>query len=176
MRRIALHRRAVKYLRSMPRDRQIQIVQALEQIAALQNLGDHPNIKVLSGEFAGWFRLRTGVYRSIVQSRWEDTEEVLYVDSLDLVATPIEVIRRIAGLEVGWVKKPWKGCFFAGSTRALACNFQRPAGNRRLIQWTNSIVMCAVHAARARHGTREGACSPRRAYRVAMTSTVKPLR
>lgn len=52
--------------------------------------------------------------------------------------------------------------FFAGSTRALACNFQRPAGNRRLTWWTGSIVRCAVHAARARHGTREGACSPRR--------------
>ena len=64
----------------MPRDRQVQIVQALEEIAALQNLSDHPNIKALSGEFAGWFRLRTGVYRSIVQPRREDTDEVLYID------------------------------------------------------------------------------------------------
>jgi mRNA-degrading endonuclease RelE of RelBE toxin-antitoxin system len=80
MRRIALHRRAVKSLRGMPRDRQLQIVQALEEIAALKNLSDHPNIKALSGEFTGWFRLRTGVYRSIVQPRREETTEILYVD------------------------------------------------------------------------------------------------
>jgi mRNA-degrading endonuclease RelE of RelBE toxin-antitoxin system len=80
MRRITLHRRAVKYLRCMPRDRQAQLVQALEEIAAVQNLGEHPHIKALSGEFAGWFRLRTGVYRSIVQPRQENADEVLYVD------------------------------------------------------------------------------------------------
>jgi mRNA-degrading endonuclease RelE of RelBE toxin-antitoxin system len=80
MRRIVLHRRAVKYLRGMPRDRQIKVIQALEQIATFQNLGDHPNIKALSGEFTGWFRLRTGVYRSIVQPRREEKEEILYVD------------------------------------------------------------------------------------------------
>ena len=80
MRRIVLHRRAIKSLRGMPRKRQAQIVQALEEIAALQNLGDHPNIKALSGEFAGGFRLRTGVYRSIIQPCREDPDEVLYVD------------------------------------------------------------------------------------------------
>jgi mRNA interferase RelE/StbE len=80
MRRIVLHRRAVKYLRCMPRERQAQLVQALEEIAALQNPCEHPNIKALSGEFAGWFRLRTGVYRSIIQPRVEDADDVLYVD------------------------------------------------------------------------------------------------
>lgn len=82
MRRIVLHRRAVKNLRGLPRDRQIQVVQALEEIAALQNLSDHQNIKALSGEFAGWLRRRTGVYRSIVQPRREDADEVLYVDCI----------------------------------------------------------------------------------------------
>jgi mRNA-degrading endonuclease RelE of RelBE toxin-antitoxin system len=80
MRRIVLHRRAVKYLRCVPRDRQKQIIEALEEIAAAQNLGEHPQVKALSGEFSGWFRLRTGVYRSIVQPRQEDADEVLYVD------------------------------------------------------------------------------------------------
>ncbi|MEI6175474.1 MAG: hypothetical protein WCS43_01165 [Verrucomicrobiota bacterium] len=55
-------------------------MQALEEIAAVKNLGEHTHIKALSGEFTGWFRLRTGVYRSIVQPRKEDAEEVLYVD------------------------------------------------------------------------------------------------
>jgi mRNA-degrading endonuclease RelE of RelBE toxin-antitoxin system len=67
MRRIVQHRRAVKSLRGMPLDRQVQIVQALEEIAAVQNLREHPHTKARSGEFAGWFRLPTGVYRSIVQ-------------------------------------------------------------------------------------------------------------
>lgn len=80
MRRIALHRRAVKYLRGMPRNRQLQLVQALEEISTLQSLTDHPNVKALSGEFIGWFRLRTGIYRSIVQTRKGESEEVLYVD------------------------------------------------------------------------------------------------
>ena len=80
MRRIVLHRRAVKYLRCMPHDRQLQIVQALEEIAAMPNLSVHPRVKALSGEFAGWFRLRSGVYRSIVQPRQNDADEVLYVD------------------------------------------------------------------------------------------------
>jgi hypothetical protein len=47
MRRIVLHRRAVKSLRGMPRDRQAKIVQALEEIAAVQNLGEHPIIPAL---------------------------------------------------------------------------------------------------------------------------------
>jgi hypothetical protein len=46
----------------------------------VENPGEHPHIKALSGEFAGGFRLRTGVYRSIVQPRQEDADEVLYVD------------------------------------------------------------------------------------------------
>ena len=80
MRRIVLHRRAVKYLRSMPRDRQAQIVKALEEVAARENLTAHANVKALTGEFTGWFRLRTGVYRSIIEPRREDSEEILYVD------------------------------------------------------------------------------------------------
>ncbi|MGL5017959.1 MAG: hypothetical protein ACRDBP_07490 [Luteolibacter sp.] len=46
MRRITLHRRAVKYLRCMPRERQPQLVQALEEIAAVQNLGEHPYLGI----------------------------------------------------------------------------------------------------------------------------------
>lgn len=80
MRRVVLHRRAVKSLRGIPRERQIQIVEALEEVSALQNITDHPNLKPLSGEFSGWFRLRTGSYRSIVQPRREKAEEILYVD------------------------------------------------------------------------------------------------
>ena len=79
MREIVLHRRAEKNLSRMPRPRQIQMLTALEEIAALGNISDHPNIRALSGELAGWFRLRVGVYRAILQPREIKAAEVLYV-------------------------------------------------------------------------------------------------
>ena len=64
----------------MPRERQLQLVLDLEELAALQKLTEHPNVKLLTGEFAGWFLLRAGVYRAIFQPRREDGDEILYVD------------------------------------------------------------------------------------------------
>lgn len=80
MRRVVLHRRAAKYLRCMPRERQVEIVQDIEEVASLANVADHPNVRQLSGEFSGWFRLRCGAYRAILQPRTEDREEILYID------------------------------------------------------------------------------------------------
>lgn len=80
MRRISLHRRAVKYLRRMPRERQVEVVRALEDLAALPKPADHPNVRPLAGEFSGWFRLRVGAYRAIVQARKEGADETIYVD------------------------------------------------------------------------------------------------
>jgi mRNA-degrading endonuclease RelE of RelBE toxin-antitoxin system len=80
MRRIIFHRRAEKYLLRMPRIRQIQILRDLEQLAALNDPEDHSSVKALSGSYANWFRLRTGVYRSIFQLREEEAEKVLYID------------------------------------------------------------------------------------------------
>ncbi|NOY00825.1 MAG: hypothetical protein GXP30_14010 [Verrucomicrobia bacterium] len=48
MRPIVFHRRADKYLDRMPRDRQIQIITALEEVAALEDILQHPNIKIMS--------------------------------------------------------------------------------------------------------------------------------
>ena len=79
MREIVLHRRAEKNLSRMPRHRQIQMLAALEEVADLANISEHPNIRALSGELAGWFRLRVGVYRAILQPRKVDPSEVLYV-------------------------------------------------------------------------------------------------
>ncbi len=64
----------------MPRDRQIQIITALEEVAALEDILQHPNIKIMSGGLAGWYRLRVGVYRSILQLRIVKDDEVIYVD------------------------------------------------------------------------------------------------
>ena len=76
MRTVKLHRRAVKYLRRMPRERQQQMVLALEDVAKLKKIADHPGVKPLVG-MHGWFRLRVGGYRAILQAR---EEAILYVD------------------------------------------------------------------------------------------------
>lgn len=51
----------------MPPNRQRQMVNALEEVADLEDIEDHPNVRQLHGEFAGWYRLRAGVYRAILQ-------------------------------------------------------------------------------------------------------------
>ncbi len=80
MRRIVLHRKATRYLRRMPRDRQRQMVKALEEVAACDDIEGHPNVRSLSGAYAGRCRLRVGVYRAILVLGVESGEDVLYVD------------------------------------------------------------------------------------------------
>lgn len=79
MRRIILHRRATRYLRRMPRERQTQMVAALEEVAGLDDISTHPGIRKLTGQ-DGWYRLRVGVYRAILQPREDGQVEVLFVD------------------------------------------------------------------------------------------------
>jgi mRNA-degrading endonuclease RelE of RelBE toxin-antitoxin system len=79
MRRVVLHRRATRYFRRMPRDRQVQMVAELEEVAALAAINTHPNIRSMTGQI-GWFRLRVGVYRAVLQSRDEDEQAILYVE------------------------------------------------------------------------------------------------
>jgi mRNA-degrading endonuclease RelE of RelBE toxin-antitoxin system len=78
MRRIKLHRRATRYLRRMPQDRQGQMVRALEEVAALDDLNSHPNIRSLTGQ-SDCFRLRVGIYRAILQPQ-DGEDPILYVD------------------------------------------------------------------------------------------------
>lgn len=79
MRRIVLHRRATRYLRRMPRDRQGQMIAALEEIAALNDITTHPGIRKLTNQ-DGWYRLRVGVYRAILKPQGAGEVEVLFVD------------------------------------------------------------------------------------------------
>lgn len=79
MRRIILHRRATRYLRRMPRDRQAQMVTALEEVAGLDDISTHPGVRKLTNQ-DGWYRLRVGVYRAILQPREDGEVEVLLVD------------------------------------------------------------------------------------------------
>ncbi len=80
MRKIKLHRRATKYFRRMPRDRQLQMVADLEEVAALPDIAEHPNISHMQGNPQGWFRLRVGSYRAVLQPQDDPPEPILYVD------------------------------------------------------------------------------------------------
>jgi len=82
MRAIVLHRRAARYLCRMPRDRAVQVRDALREVAALANIADHPSIKLMSGEMAGWSRLRVGSYRAILHVTVFEIDEVLYVGAI----------------------------------------------------------------------------------------------
>jgi mRNA-degrading endonuclease RelE of RelBE toxin-antitoxin system len=82
MRAIVFHRRAARYLGRMPRDRAVQVRDALREVAGLANIADHPDIKRMSGQMAGWSRLRVGSYRAILQVTVIEIDEVLYVDAL----------------------------------------------------------------------------------------------
>jgi mRNA-degrading endonuclease RelE of RelBE toxin-antitoxin system len=66
----------------MPRDRAIQVRDALREVAALANIADHPGIKLMSWEMAGWSRLRVGSYRAMLQVTVIESDEVLYVGSI----------------------------------------------------------------------------------------------
>ncbi len=80
MRKMLLHRRASGYLRRMPAPRREQMLVALDEVAALDNIGNHANVRAMSGDFSGWYRLRVGVYRALLKPEKRESEEVLYVD------------------------------------------------------------------------------------------------
>ncbi|MBX3740677.1 MAG: hypothetical protein KF712_06790 [Akkermansiaceae bacterium] len=82
MRAVVFHRRAARYLSHMPRDRAMQLRDALREVAGLPNIADHPNIKQMKGDMAGWSRLRVGSYRAILQVTIIEIDEVLYVDAI----------------------------------------------------------------------------------------------
>ena len=82
MRAISFHRRAARYLARMPRDRAIQVKDALKEVAELEEIASHSSIKSMSGEMANWSRLRVGGYRAILKVSEVGGKEVLYVDTL----------------------------------------------------------------------------------------------
>jgi mRNA interferase RelE/StbE len=82
MRAIIFHRRAARYLSRMPRDRAVQIRDALREVANLPNINDHSNVKPMSGQLTGWSRLRVGSYRAILQVTFVEIDEVIYVDAI----------------------------------------------------------------------------------------------
>ena len=82
MRAIVFHRRAARYLRRMPRDRAAQVRDALREVAELTDISIHSDIKTMRGGMEGWYRLRIGRYRAILQVTLVEVDEVLYVDAI----------------------------------------------------------------------------------------------
>ena len=82
MRSIVFHRRAASYLSRMPLDRSAKVRDALVEVAALNNITSHQGIKQMSGGMTGWFRLRIGSYRAILQVTITEAGELLYVDAI----------------------------------------------------------------------------------------------
>lgn len=82
MRNIIFHRRAAKYLGKMPKERAAQVRDALQEVAALDDIAAHPNVKQMSGNMTGWTRLRVGGYRAILQVTIIKVDEVIYVDAI----------------------------------------------------------------------------------------------
>ena len=78
MSRVILHRHAAKYLKRLPKDQKQRIKSLLTQLE--QSPLDHPNVKKMAGEWAGYQRLRSGNLRIIF---WFDVEEdIVYVDHI----------------------------------------------------------------------------------------------
>jgi mRNA-degrading endonuclease RelE of RelBE toxin-antitoxin system len=83
VRDIQLHRRhAARYLKKIPKKRQVQIVAALEEVASLKDIRTHPAIKELSGDVEGVYRLRVGSYRVLLRLIKENQIEVIFVDRI----------------------------------------------------------------------------------------------
>ena len=70
MRRVQFHRRAAAYLRRMAPARRDQVLDAIEEVAALGDSTSHVNVRSLRGE-GQWYRLRVGSYRAVLQPREE---------------------------------------------------------------------------------------------------------
>jgi len=66
----------------MPKDRQIEIRDALREVAELEDIGTHPSVIQMKGSSGAWSRLRVGGYRAVLQVAVMKDDEVLFVDFL----------------------------------------------------------------------------------------------
>ena len=79
MRVVQYHRHAVRSLRRMPVERKDQILTGITEIAALDDPLSHVDVRRMSGDWAGCFRLRVGSYRTIFRLINVDQTEVFEV-------------------------------------------------------------------------------------------------
>ena len=78
MSKIIVHRRAVNYLKKLPKDRKNRIKKALKQVGKDPLV--FPGVIQMAGEWAGYHRIRLGNIRVIF---WFDEEnDIVYVDHI----------------------------------------------------------------------------------------------
>ena len=80
MREIALHRKADKSLDRIPEQRRDQIFMSIEEVARLDDVLEHVNVKKLSGNLSEQYRLRVGSYRVVFELRENGEIEILFIN------------------------------------------------------------------------------------------------
>ena len=78
MPRVIVHRHSARYLQRLPRHRRDQMKDILNQMKS--RLIDHLDIIPMSGEWAGYRRLRAGNLRVIFW--YDEKEDVVFIDHI----------------------------------------------------------------------------------------------
>lgn len=78
MSRVVVHRRAAKYLKSLPTPLQKRTKATLSQLS--ETPLDYPGIIRMAGDWSGYYRIRVGSIRVIF---WlDEIEDIIYVDHI----------------------------------------------------------------------------------------------
>ena len=78
MSRVVVHRRAAKYLKSLPSSLQQRIKAALSQLS--ESPLNYPGAIRMAGDWSGYYRIRVGSIRVIF---WlDENEDVVYIDHI----------------------------------------------------------------------------------------------
>ena len=67
MHRVELSRRTMRSLRRIPRDRAQNVLEVLDELAALPDPATHHNVRLMKGDWRGCLRIRIGSYRAIFE-------------------------------------------------------------------------------------------------------------
>jgi mRNA interferase RelE/StbE len=78
MGRVVVHRRAAKYVKSLPNPLQKRIKAALSQLSEAPL--DYPGVIRMAGDWSGYYRIRMGAIRIIF---WlDENEDIIYIDHI----------------------------------------------------------------------------------------------
>jgi len=79
MHRVIFHKRAVRALRRIPKERANQILAAIDDLSGMLDPTTHQNVRVMRGQFDGAFRMRVGEYRVIFTTSADGQETRLII-------------------------------------------------------------------------------------------------
>ena len=82
MRPVRLHRHAARYLRRMPGPQRERMRAALQELAGVDDVAEHRNVRPMRGQWTGCYRLRVGEYRAVFRLA-NDSEELIDVLNID---------------------------------------------------------------------------------------------